>query len=160
MQSDPDSLEADRSEAVWILPAFCIGQVCRQCDFFFVIVDFDKRVGGRMSEQRLIDVVALEKDLRKQFKDVFGKAEKKVKPEDYFIKRRSAFHAAFIEAELQGFIEYLKSRPTVDPMKRGKWVCFGKNQYSTYYKCSICGAMYAGQSNYCPNCGAKMDKEG
>ena len=130
-----------------------------------------------MSEQRLIDVVALEKDLRKQFKDVFGKAEKKVKPEDYFIKRRSAFHAAFIEAELQGFIEYLKSRPTVDPMKRGKWVevpnkVWVGSRVATQgiaYECSECGYTYKAYDNdnrvnvkklnYCPACGAKMDGE-
>ena len=120
----------------------------------------------RMSEQRLIDAVALEKDLRKQFKDVFGKAEKKVKPEDYFIKRRSAFHAAFIEAELEGFIEYLKSRPMVDPVKHGKWIqeFIYEENYSIWH-CSKCGGEPYFERNineeyqYCPYCGAKMDEE-
>ena len=48
---------------------------------------------------------------------------------------------------------------TVDPVKHGRWELHGK--------CSICGgdapffpmaSTYYG-SNYCPNCGAKMDGE-
>lgn len=50
--------------------------------------------------------------------------------------------------------------PTVDPVKHGRWELLGK--------CSICGgdapfwpmASTYYQSNYCPNCGAKMDEEG
>lgn len=113
-----------------------------------------------MEEQRLIDAVDMEKDLRKQFKDVFGKAEKKVKPEDYFIKRRSAFHAAFIEAELQGFIEYLESRPTVDPVKNGKWIKIADLCGVEVLKCSACGEEHPRKPTaYCCDCGAKMDGE-
>jgi len=39
----------------------------------------------------------------------------------------------------------------------GEWVLFAKNHHSTKYKCSVCSALYDGQSPYCPNCGAKMD---
>lgn len=47
--------------------------------------------------------------------------------------------------------------PTVDavPVRHGKWVEYpaadGLNQ------CSECGVLRFGESNYCPNCGAKMD---
>ena len=113
-----------------------------------------------MNEQRLIDAVALEKDLRKQFKDVFGKAEKKVKPEDYFIERRSAFHAAFIEAELEGFIEYLERRPTVDSVKHGKWIKISDLCGVEVLKCSACSKERPRMPTmYCCDYGAKMDGE-
>ena len=50
----------------------------------------------------------------------------------------------------------------VAPMRHGRWELkrhklFG-NSYD--YVCSACGCDYAlAEYNYCPNCGAKMDKE-
>ncbi len=49
--------------------------------------------------------------------------------------------------------------PTVDavPVRRGKW-----REYQTadgMNQCSECGVLRFGKSNYCPNCGARMDKE-
>ncbi len=47
-------------------------------------------------------------------------------------------------------VEYAK-------VKHGKWIEYpiadGMNQ------CSVCGVLRFGDSNYCPNCGAKMDGE-
>lgn len=49
--------------------------------------------------------------------------------------------------------------PAVDavPVRHGKWreypTADGMNQ------CSECGVLRFGKSNYCPNCGARMDKE-
>lgn len=40
----------------------------------------------------------------------------------------------------------------VSPVKHGHWI-------STKYKCSECGVIVWGNDfNFCPNCGAKMDK--
>lgn len=43
------------------------------------------------------------------------------------------------------------------PVRHGKWIEYpiadGMNQ------CSECGVLRFGDSNYCPNCGAKMDAE-
>lgn len=55
----------------------------------------------------------------------------------------------------------LVSIPTADvePVKHGKWIGKPIAGYSTV-RCSICRTAYlenAGQWNYCPNCGAKMD---
>lgn len=47
----------------------------------------------------------------------------------------------------------------VAPVVHGRWrlVCvFGFNDC---YICSECGKIAMNDSNYCPNCGAKMDKE-
>ncbi len=42
------------------------------------------------------------------------------------------------------------------PVVHGRWVNFKP----VHYQCSVCGLNVGGvTSNYCPNCGAKMDKE-
>ena len=56
-------------------------------------------------------------------------------------------------------IELIKRQPTVDaePIRHGKWIEYpaadGMNQ------CSVCGVLRFGDSNYCPNCGCRMDEE-
>ncbi len=47
----------------------------------------------------------------------------------------------------------------------GAWYNNGPSMFNdmlTMYECSVCGAQYqdiSAPGNYCPNCGAKMDKE-
>ena len=65
----------------------------------------------------------------------------------------------------------LDEAPTIDaePVRHGRWIsekcnhkpCRIKNPEKwVTYKCSVCGYSNGRkQSNYCPNCGAKMDKE-
>lgn len=67
-----------------------------------------------MKKTRLIDATALESDLRQQYDQVFGAARRSVSPDDFYINRHSAYHANVVDAELNGFFEYLKARPTVD----------------------------------------------
>ena len=72
--------------------------------------------------------------------------------------------------------EILKSIPAADvvPVVRGRWVQTG-GKYSRHktidrriLTCSVCGnTLYMegvnagrGDANFCPNCGAKMDKDG
>ena len=56
-------------------------------------------------------------------------------------------------------IECVEEQPTVEaePVRHGKWIEYptadGMNQ------CSECGVLRFGESNYCPNCGARMDAE-
>ena len=55
----------------------------------------------------------------------------------------------------------------VQPVRHGRWIVsrtdYGWNsaEFPTHCKCSLCGREipYQDQDNYCPNCGAKMDKE-
>jgi hypothetical protein len=53
----------------------------------------------------------------------------------------------------------LVDKHTIDaePVRHGKWIEYpiadGMNQ------CSACGVLRFGESNYCPNCGARMDEE-
>ncbi|MBO7682358.1 MAG: hypothetical protein J6T17_06350 [Clostridia bacterium] len=55
--------------------------------------------------------------------------------------------------------EMIDTAPTIDPVKRGKWL-----RTPTWWAyCSVCGMEPPNESNettdFCPNCGAKMDKE-
>lgn len=56
----------------------------------------------------------------------------------------------------------------VAQVTHGRWILLGKNEHdyetSVEEKCSLCGRYVYRydtelQDNYCPNCGAKMDKE-
>ena len=54
--------------------------------------------------------------------------------------------------------EWLDEQPTIDsvPVVHGRWIPV----YSEIAVCSICGHVTGGLlTNYCPNCGAKMDGE-
>ena len=69
-------------------------------------------------------------------------------------------HYAWWEDDRQKlFDSIVDSQPTVDaePVRHGKWIEYpaadGMNQ------CSECGVLRFGESNYCPNCGARMDEE-
>ena len=47
----------------------------------------------------------------------------------------------------------------VAPVRHGKWLPTTKwwQGGSAWKQCSECGILHLGKSNYCPNCGAKMD---
>ena len=64
--------------------------------------------------------------------------------------------------------EKLISNADVAEVVHGEWILLGKNEHdyetSVEEKCSLCGRYVYRydtelQDNYCPNCGAKMDKE-
>ena len=61
----------------------------------------------------------------------------------------------------------MEDAPTVDAVGgvHGRWIEVNKCRYpdghiECDYKCSICGEISWGESNYCPDCGAKMDGDG
>ena len=64
----------------------------------------------------------------------------------------------------------IEAAPAADVAEvvHGRWILLGKNEHdyetSVEEKCSLCGRYVYRydtelQDNYCPNCGAKMDKE-
>ena len=66
---------------------------------------------------------------------------------------------AFTEALNELMLKIISEQPTADvqEVRHGDWIK-SKNER----KCSICGYFYFTNTksfNYCPNCGAKMDKE-
>ena len=91
-----------------------------------------------MSEQRLIDANKI------NFKEIIG-------GESDFAKD--------VREAVQTFIN---SQPTIKakPVRHGKWILDFLSPYRrNHYKCSACGKRSAKSSLYCPECGAKMDKE-
>jgi len=56
-------------------------------------------------------------------------------------------------SERKQFKAMIQSMTSVTPQpKMGRWI------YKGYYECSECGkSTYIDKSNYCPNCGAKME---
>lgn len=62
------------------------------------------------------------------------------------------------------FVEFLKRQPSVDvaPVVHGEWMLRHVG-HGHYWECSVCHknpCIYVTEdTNYCPNCGAKMDNE-
>ena len=79
--------------------------------------------------------------------------------EYYDLLKRMGKPSRGMTAVMQNIKTIVNSLQTVDavPMRHGKWIEYpiadGMNQ------CSVCGVLRFGKSNYCPNCGARMDKE-
>lgn len=82
---------------------------------------------------------------------------------NYVVKRQELFKA--VRA-------VVKTCPTVDPVKHGRWIHDIASMKIEYYRCSICNHgihMWWGwqaslespaeEYRYCPSCGAKMDEK-
>ena len=46
-----------------------------------------------------------------------------------------------------------------DAQRTGKWLEHSDNWYQTMYRCSECGKVVSNMSNYCPDCGARMESD-
>lgn len=46
----------------------------------------------------------------------------------------------------------------VSPVVHGEWLC-AETDDEQFFLCSVCNNKEYWESNYCPNCGAKMDAE-
>ena len=58
--------------------------------------------------------------------------------------------------EITNCIAEVVNAPTIEP-KQGEWIIEIDANGNTYGRCSICSMrQYAGQLNFCPDCGAKM----
>ena len=107
------------------------------------------------NEKRLIDAYALIEDIEKRYCKPC-KAEGK----DYC---EVACRACWVD----DMILEIDPAPTVDAVEvvHGKWMpqydrCWIDGQrWKTGYYCSSCMGFNKAESNYCPNCGAKMDGE-
>ena len=63
-----------------------------------------------------------------------------------------------------GIMQAIDEQPTIDaePVRHGKWMFTPSDAFEAMFakpKCSECGFESADGGNYCPNCGARMDKE-
>ena len=68
----------------------------------------------------------------------------------------------FDESIFKGFVmkRLIEMQPTVDAVEvvHGHWIRTGMHLLP--YECSACGSKEEGRTNFCPNCGAKMDGDG
>ena len=60
------------------------------------------------------------------------------------------------------FLDLIDAQPTVDvePVRHGMWKPLGqicRDYLVNNYRCSECDQRVHFRTNYCPNCGAKMD---
>lgn len=57
--------------------------------------------------------------------------------------------------------DFIMWQPAADvtPVRHGRWRFCGSDKWNDAYECSECGNIAMDDSNYCPNCGAKMDAE-
>ncbi len=56
------------------------------------------------------------------------------------------------------FVQQVLEQPTVDavPVAHGEWIDEQRGRW-IYAKCNLCGKVQDVRSNYCPNCGCRMD---
>ena len=62
--------------------------------------------------------------------------------------------------DCEDFEKVIKAAPTIAERKPGKWERISSSYEPGVYCCSECGMVVFGKeetSNYCPNCGAKME---
>ena len=72
---------------------------------------------------------------------------------EYYHHTTQTMHDALQEA--------LDRVPSADvaPVRHGRWAPYARRGIcGLLFSCSECNAKYDGTPNYCPNCGAKMDK--
>ena len=48
----------------------------------------------------------------------------------------------------------------VEPVRHGRWAHTGYDHGLKVCECSVCKKRAYGSTKFCPNCGAKMDKDG
>ena len=60
----------------------------------------------------------------------------------------------------QWYVDKIKSIPAADvtSVRHGRWLCVDTDT-EQFFLCNRCKKKEYWESNYCPNCGAKMDKE-
>ena len=49
--------------------------------------------------------------------------------------------------------------PTIDQVKHGRWIYRQLTESLGAFHCSVCHTTWDTETNYCPNCGSKMDAD-
>ena len=78
-----------------------------------------------------------------------------------FIEREAALSAIKQALEKgEGLSLYIKRIPAADvaEVRHGRWLCVDTDT-EQFFLCNRCKKKEYWESNYCPNCGAKMDEE-
>ena len=76
---------------------------------------------------------------------------------------REALRDALYDADAitMNGVKILNQFPPTDvsPVRHGRWVCVDTDN-EQFFICNRCKRREYWESNYCPNCGARMDAEG
>ena len=81
-----------------------------------------------------------------------------------FIEREAVIEAIMSEPPdayyPQWYVDKIKSIPAADAaeVRHGRWLCVDTDT-EQFFLCNRCKKKEYWESNYCPNCGAKMDEE-
>lgn len=87
--------------------------------------------------------------------------------EEEAFKVLSAYYKHRYYEQDEALLDALSRVPTVDaePVRHGKWITYCKTKDSNLLICSECKMLFnvgmgrIDESHYCPNCGARMDRE-
>lgn len=69
---------------------------------------------------------------------------------------RMCLEAAAAITDLLVENQSMRNSADVSPVRHGRWRFCGSDKWNDAYECSECGNIAMDDSNYCPNCGAKM----
>ena len=78
---------------------------------------------------------------------------------DEYIERKAIRDALYdADAITMSGVKILNQFPVADvaPVRHGRWLCVDTDT-EQFFLCNICEKKEYWESNYCPNCGAKMD---
>lgn len=78
------------------------------------------------------------------------------------MSKKKYINADVLKSELKDLNESERLCIDAEEVRHGKWIkCEKEGGIFANYECSVCSAYPTGgiRSYYCPNCGAKMDKE-
>ena len=71
----------------------------------------------------------------------------------------STLDAKFEVMEIFDFVDHRVESADVAPVRHGRWLCVDTDT-EQFFLCNRCKKKEYWESDYCPNCGAKMDLEG
>ena len=75
------------------------------------------------------------------------------------IERRESLMVGDKLVSVDAMKSFIKNRPAADvaPVRHGRWTPLQINGHAMGVTCSECNTTWDAESNFCPNCGAKMD---
>ena len=87
--------------------------------------------------------------------------------DDYYYQLFKMYHSALINYKEQGLIfDELLYVEIEEPTTSGNEICYPLDECHELHgtdcpawKCSVCGDEFPAESNYCSNCGSRIDKE-
>ena len=82
------------------------------------------------------------------------------------LKLLTKYEDAFRQSVILGVVHTIECQPTANVVEvvHGRWEWYDQTVSWWYinrgYMCSVCGFKTEDETNYCPDCGARMDGDG